>query len=144
MAAPSRAKALFPVVANPGATWGSQPIFHATPEQIAEAERYGGYQVLDAYPLSDLSHGQPIDLLHIDIQGGETDFVKANSDDLDRYVRRVLIGTHSRVIEGDIMRHMLDRGWLLEMERPCIFGLVDGQPQIQVDGVQGWMNPNPN
>ena len=27
------------------------------------------------------------------------------------------------------------------MDRPCIFGLVDGQPQIQVDGVQGWVNP---
>lgn len=51
-----------------------------------------------------------------------------------------LIGTHSRVIEGDIQRFLLDRGWTLEMGRACIFGLVDGRPQIQVDGVQGWVN----
>lgn len=140
VAAPNRAKALFPVVANPGATWGSEPIFEATLEQISEAKRIGNYQILDTYPLSDLSHGLPIDLLHIDIQGGETDFVKANFADIDQYVRRMLIGTHSRIIEGDILRFMIDRGWRLEIERPCIFGLVDGRPQIQVDGVQGWVN----
>ncbi|MGB3865113.1 MAG: class I SAM-dependent methyltransferase [Xanthobacteraceae bacterium] len=140
VAAPNRAEALFPIVANSGATWGSEPIFEATPEQISKAKRSSNYQVLDTYPLSDLSHGRPIDLLHIDIQGGETDFVKANFADIDQYVRRMLIGTHSRIIEGDILRFMIDRGWRLEIERPCIFGLVDGRPQIQVDGVQGWVN----
>lgn len=66
--------------------------------------------------------------------------MKANFDEINRYVRRTLIGTHSRVIEGDIMRFMLDQGWKLEMERPCIFGLADGRPYIQVDGMQGWLN----
>lgn len=66
--------------------------------------------------------------------------MKANFADIDQYVRRMLIGTHSRIIEGDILRFMIDRGWRLEIERPCIFGLVDGRPQIQVDGVQGWVN----
>jgi hypothetical protein len=140
VAAPTRSKALFPVVENPGATWGSEPIFDATPEQIRKAERSGGYQTLEAYPLADLARGEPVDLLHIDIQGGETDFVKSNFEDIDRHVSRMLIGTHSRVIEGDLMRFLLDKGWVLEMERPCIFGLNDGRPQIQVDGVQGWLN----
>ncbi len=139
VAAPKRSKALFPV-AEPGKTWGSEPIFDATSQQIAEAELTGRYRVLEAYPLAELAGGSPIDLLHVDIQGGETDFMKANFDEINRYVRRTLIGTHSRVIEGDIMRFMLDRGWKLEMERPCIFGLADGRPYIQVDGVQGWLN----
>jgi hypothetical protein len=140
VAAPTRSQALFPVVDNPGATWGSEPIFNATPEQIQKAKRTGGYQVLEAYPLADLARGQPIDLLHIDIQGGETDFVKSNFEDIDRHVSRMLIGTHSRMIEGDLMRFLLDKGWTLEMERPCIFDLTDGKPQIRVDGVQGWVH----
>ncbi len=141
VAAPRRSKALFPVVANSGAVWGSTPVFDATATQISEALRNGSYQVLDAFPLADLSGGKPIDLLHVDIQGGETDFVKANFIDIDRHVRRMLVGTHSRIIEGDLMRFLLESGWTIEMDRPCIFGLVDGQPQIQVDGVQGWVNP---
>ncbi len=140
VAAPKRAKALFPLVDNPAVVWGSEPIFAATPEQMRKAERKGGYQILDAYPLSDLSRGQRIDLLHIDIQGGEADFVKANFDDIDSYVSRMLIGTQPRVIEGDIIQFMLDKGWELEMDRPCIFQLVDGRPLIAVDGVQGWTN----
>ena len=141
VAAPRRSKALFPVVANSGEVWGSAPVFDASELQISKARRLGGYQVLEAWPLADLSGGKPIDLLHIDIQGGETDFVKANFADIERHVRRMLIGTHSRIIEGDLMRILLDGGWAVEMDRACILGLVDGQPQIQVDGVQGWVNP---
>jgi hypothetical protein len=141
VAAPRRSKALFPVVVNSGANWGSAPIFDATETQINEARRSGGHQVLDAWPLSDLSGGKPVDLLHVDIQGGETDFVKANFADIDRHVRRMLIGTHSRIIEGSLMSFLLNEGWSVEIERPCIFTIVDGQPQIHVDGVQGWVNP---
>ena len=141
VAAPRRSKALFPVVANSGANWGSAPIFDATETQISEARRTGGHQVLDAWPLADLSGGEPVDLLHVDIQGGETDFVKANFTDIDCHVRRMLIGTHSRIIEGNLMSFLLDEGWSVEIERPCIFAIVDGQPQIRVDGVQGWVNP---
>lgn len=139
VAAPTRSKALFPTADRPGESWGLEPIFDATPEQVSEARRSGKYQVLEAYPLADLAGDQPVDLLHIDIQGGETDFVTANFADIDRYVQRMLIGTHSRVIEGDLQRFLLDKGWGLEMERPCIFGLVNGAPQIHVDGVQGWV-----
>lgn len=141
VAAPKRSKALFPVADNPGATWGSEPIFDASEELAAEASRTGHYQVLDALPLSDISKNRPIDLLHIDIQGGEADFIRENFEDIDRLVRHVLVGTHSRVIEGEIISHMIDHRWMLEIERPCIFGIEEGWPTIQVDGVQGWRNP---
>ncbi len=141
VAAPRRSKALFPVVANSGLTWGSEPIFDASEEQVAKAHRSGRYQVLDALPLSDISGNRPIDLLHIDIQGSEADFIRQNFDDIGRLVRHVLIGTHSRVIEGEIISHMLDNRWVLEIERPCIFAVDKGQPSIRVDGVQGWRNP---
>ncbi|NDV87917.1 hypothetical protein GTW51_14520 [Aurantimonas aggregata] len=134
---PKRGKALFPVVANPGATWGSAPRFDASEAEIAEATASGDYALL----LDDLARGQPVDLLHVDIQGGETSFLADNFEDIERLVKRVLIGTHSRSIEGDIMRMMLDAGWLLEMERPAILGIAGGVPHVVVDGVQAYFNP---
>lgn len=141
VASPRRGKALFPVVEKAGANWNSEPVFNATTAQISKAKRTGNYQILQCYTLSDLAAGKPVDLLHIDIQGGEAVFVRENFKDINAHTRRMLIGTHSRVIEGDIMEFMLAEGWILEMERPCIFGLANGHPQIMVDGVQGWLNP---
>lgn len=141
IAAPKPGKALFPVVANPGATWGSAPRFDASEAEIAEATASGGYALLDAMTLDELAKGQPVDLLHVDIQGGETAFLADNFHDIKRLVRRVVFGTHSRSIEGDIMRMMLDDGWRLEMERPAILGIADGVPHVVVDGVQAYGNP---
>lgn len=141
IAAAQNGKALFPVVENSGATWGSEPVLDASAAQIAEAEKTGGYAVLDTFPISEIADGRPVDLLHIDIQGGEADFVKSSMDDLLKYVRYVVIGTHSRAIEGRLMESMLSAGWYLEMERAAIIGIADGRPAVTVDGVQGWRNP---
>ncbi|TPL22883.1 MULTISPECIES: FkbM family methyltransferase [unclassified Mesorhizobium] len=140
VAAPEKGEALFPVVENAGASWGSEPILNATAAQIKEASASGQYQRLDAFPLADIVSGEPVDLLHIDIQGGEADFVEAAISDLNKFVRYIVIGTHSRQIEGRIMSTFLNEGWKLEIERPAIIGLVDGRPRISVDGVQGWRN----
>lgn len=142
IAAPQDGYALFPVVKNAGATWGSEPVINATPEQRAEAVQAGGHIELPAYSLSSLANDEPVDLLHIDIQGGEADFVASALSDLNKLVRYIVIGTHSRQIEGRILETLLAAGWQLEMERPAIVGIVDGRPAIQVDGVQGWRNPN--
>jgi FkbM family methyltransferase len=141
IAAPQDGHALFPVVENAGATWGSEPVINATPEQRSEAVQTGGYIELPAYSLSRLTENEPVDLLHIDIQGGEADFVASALSDLNKLVRYIVIGTHSRQIEGRILEILLTAGWHLEMERPAIVGIVDGRPVIQVDGVQGWRNP---
>lgn len=140
VAAPEKGVALFPVVENAGASWGSEPILNATAAQIREATASGHYQQISAFPLSEIVRGEPVDLLHIDIQGGEADFVDAAVADLNRFVRYIVIGTHSRQIEGRIMGTLLSQGWKIEMERPAIIGLPDGRPQILVDGVQGWRN----
>ncbi|MEZ2331796.1 FkbM family methyltransferase [Mesorhizobium sp. RCC_202] len=143
VAAPEKGVALFPVVENAGASWGSEPILNATSIQIKEASASGHYQQLEAFPLSEIVENKPVDLLHIDIQGGEADFIDAAIADLNRFVRYIVIGTHSRQIEGRIMSTLLSQGWKLEMERPAIINLADGQPQIRVDGVQGWRNAGP-
>ena len=55
--------------------------------------------------------------------------------------RDILIGTHSREIEGRLFEYLLGAGWLLEMERPALLTLHAGAPIVTVDGVQGWRNP---
>jgi len=141
VAAPHRGTALFPVVENAGASWGSEPLLNASDLQIREAMATGQYQMLPALSLDQITNGEPIDLLHIDIQGGEADYIDAAIKDLNRYVQYIVIGTHSRQIEGRLMSTLLSHGWKLEIERPAIIVLVDGKPHISVDGVQGWRSP---
>jgi hypothetical protein len=144
IAGPTRSKALFPNSDFSGRQWGLKPIFGATEKELNFARKTGSHQVLETYPLSELSQGNNINLLHIDIQGGETDFVRASFTEINTYVHRMLIGTHSRAIEGDLQRFMLDKGWLLEMDRGVLVEIIDGKPETRVDGIQGWLNPKFN
>ena len=145
IASPRRGKALFPIAEDSGAAWGSEPIFDAPEEKMKEAEKSGRYRVLEAIPIDDLVSDQPIDLLHIDIQGGEVDFVKENLPVINRLVRYLVIGTHSRQIEGALMTILREAGWTLEIERPAILSplsnFTDGPVTASVDGVQGWRAP---
>ncbi|UPG71986.1 hypothetical protein MVG78_15840 [Roseomonas gilardii subsp. gilardii] len=53
----------------------------------------------------------------------------------------LVLGTHSRQIEGEIFGMKLAAGgWMLEMERPAILHLHERGPHVTVDGVQGWRN----
>ena len=80
-------------------------------------------------------------MLHIDIQGGEADLIAGSIAMIQEKVAYMLVGTHSRQIEGQIFDTMLDAGWILEIERPAILSLGAQQPIVTVDGVQGWRNP---
>lgn len=141
VAGPRPGKAIFPAPERGTAHWGGAPEFYPSAARLAAAAQDPALQVLDCRTLDEMTGGGVIDLLHIDIQGGETSYVAGNADAMSRLVRRVLIGTHSRVIEGDLFRHFLDRGWRLEMERPALAPPKGGQPVIHVDGVQLWANP---
>ena len=132
--------ALFPSFKS-GYDWGSQPLFDTSEDDQAAAIALGTHELASIYRLSDIYSEGIADLLHIDIQGSEAEFIESNIDHIEANVRRMLVGTHSRVIEGNIMSFLLDRGWSLEIERPCIFGLESTQPVILVDGVQGWFSP---
>ena len=139
---PRPGHALFPRQDVPGASWGLMPIFEATPAQIADAKAAGSHAVLPTLTLGSLVDGdEKLDLVHLDIQGGEVDFIESCIDDLDRLVSYVVVGTHSRAIEGRIISVLLAHGWVLEIERPAIFGM-DGSGTLttHVDGVQGWRN----
>lgn len=52
----------------------------------------------------------------------------------------LLIGTHSRHIEGRLFETLLRAGWQLEIERPALLSVGLENPVVTVDGVQGWRN----
>lgn len=142
VAAANSGFALFPRQTTAGESWGLEPTFNATPEQRAEALRTGRFQEIPMLSLAEVIGERPrIDLLHIDIQGGEADLVRDCLELLTAKVAYIVIGTHSREIEGRIFETFAKTGWQLEIERPAIFAIVEGKPSIRVDGVQGWRNP---
>jgi len=60
---------------------------------------------------------------------------------LTRSVAYLVIGTHSRAIEGRLFETLGAAGWRLEMERPAILAFGAKGPEVVTDGVQGWRNP---
>lgn len=84
------------------------------------------------------------DLVHVDIQGHEGDVCRAGIDEMSRRVRRVVIGTHSRIQDGIVMEAFHQAGWRLENEKPTISRWNEAAPTPEgmavVDGVQVWQN----
>lgn len=142
VAAPKNGIALFPISSNPGEDWSAEPIFFPNAETLSQIRDAGQHKELQCFTLKELAHDNPIDLLHIDIQGAEMDFVEGNFDDISRLVKRIFIGTHSRFLEGSLQQFFLDRGWALEMDRPAICEIVAGKPDIRIDGALLFRHPS--
>lgn len=95
--------------------------------------------ILDA---SQIPSTALIDLIDMDIQGAEAEFVEANIDILCSRVRRMHIGTHSREIEKKLRRIFRRRKWESVWDFPCLSTTATPYGKISfVDGVQGWVNP---
>lgn len=143
IAAADEGVALFPRVDEAGVDWGLEPVFDATEEQRAEAVAKGSHEELPMVSMKRaIGDHERIDLLHVDIQGGEADLIAGCLPLLEEKVAYLMIGTHSKQIEGDLFSTLLGSGdWLLEIERPAILALThDHGPVVRVDGVQGWRN----
>jgi len=134
--------ALFPRQERAGTSWGLEPLFNADAETRAKALTAGSHDELPMVPLSKLIDEErpELDLLHIDIQGGEADLVHDSLDFINHHVRYMVIATHSREIEGRLFTDLIAAGWHLEIERPAILDL-DPAPTVVIDGAQGWRNP---
>jgi hypothetical protein len=141
IAAADAGTALFPVQQRSGKEWGLEPVFGVTEEEQERAVRSGRFEALPMISLQNVIGERPrLDLLHIDIQGGEADLVDGCRPLLAERVAYLLIGTHSREIEGRLFTTLLADGWRLEIERPAILALNPTGPSTTVDGVQGWRN----
>jgi hypothetical protein len=140
IAAGSTGAALFPRRAAWGAEWGMEPVFDATDTQRASALAIGSHDELRMITLEELlGDRERLDLVHVDIQGGEADLVESSHEVLDERVAYLVVGTHSREIEGRLFTALLGDRWQLEVERPAILALGE-RPATTVDGVQGWRN----
>jgi FkbM family methyltransferase len=138
IAAASSGTALFPQENRDGHGWGAQPIFGVTDAERDAAVESGKYDALKMFSLAEVAAPHKrIDLLHVDIQGGEADLVAGSLATLQEKVHYLVIGTHSRVLEGRLFDTLLGAGWKLEIERPGLLYLNDASPVMHVDGVQG-------
>lgn len=132
----------FPVLPDPGSDWGARAV---AADAVAERD-YRGLQLKHrAVPCIGLGslveRHDRIDLVHCDIQGGETEAIPAAADILTDRVRRMVIGTHSRTAEGAVVEALARRGWVLQIEQPCQFGVEKGREAVFMDGCQLWVNP---
>lgn len=132
---------------DPRNDWGTRPVR----EGDASDDDYNGGRINDFMDVNILAGGdllsrEPIwDMLHIDIQGWESEVCTAARGIIDERVRWVIIGTHSRPVEAELLVDFHTRGWVLEHEKPCRFNFSldkkDFASMITADGVQVWRNP---
>jgi FkbM family methyltransferase len=139
--AAKRGKSFFPISGHHANEWGSQAVFFPDEERATALRAAGQHLELDCFTLAEVCAEKVTDLLHIDIQGAELDFVRGSLTDMNRLVKRCLVGTHSRELDGALFGEFLQLGWRLEMERPTVHGIQNGYPQVLIDGVQLWRNP---
>ncbi|AYN94511.1 hypothetical protein EAW52_11405 [Pseudomonas sp. LTJR-52] len=133
--------ALFPKQETSGVSWGGEPIFDKNEIDAKKLVATGKYEILPQKSLEiEARHLDRIDLLHIDIQGGELNLITKSMNFLNKKVAYIMVGTHSRQIEGGLFEQFVNHGWTLEIERPAILH-VGNNPNVLVDGVQGWRNP---
>jgi hypothetical protein len=84
------------------------------------------------------------DLIHIDIQGDEHDICNSCIEDLNDRVHWIVVGTHSRKIDGDMLQLLTRAQWELEHEQPTTFQFRRNTPleaMTTMDGTQVWRNP---
>jgi FkbM family methyltransferase len=84
-------------------------------------------------------------LVHIDVQGHEFAICESAIVVLNERVDWVIIGSHSRLIEGQLIELFASHGWHLEHEKPCRFDFRPHPPSLEAmttqDGTQVWRNP---
>jgi FkbM family methyltransferase len=143
--------ARWPRIADPANAGGARPVREAegTLDQGDEAYMRGAmddFIDVDIVPLADLLAREPVwDLVHIDVQGWEATLCAGCVEPLNTRARWLVIGTHSRAIDGRVIEILHGAGWVLENEKPTRFVFDAAQSSLElmtdVDGVQVWRNP---
>ena len=106
------------------------------------ATQHGELEEIPCLSLATLlADKERVDLIHIDIQGHEEAVIRGGIDALNAKARRIVVGTHSRAIEGHLFDLFHAQGWVCESEVPCVLKpLMDGTRVLWVDGEQVWRN----
>ncbi|PND24968.1 FkbM family methyltransferase [Sinorhizobium sp. M4_45] len=131
----------FPKVTDYGQNGGQ--VVEGEPE-VDYVGRAVEYEEVTAITLTDVIKDDVFDLLHVDIQGVEAAVLASAIELLSSKVRRVFVGTHSRLIEGRLLELFAANGWALVRERPTKFQYFADRPDItgwtSRDGGQYWIN----
>jgi hypothetical protein len=116
-----------------------EPILDPSPDQVSQAGTSGTHDAVQIVGLGRLFDDEKrIDLLHVDIQGGELALLESAVTLLNERAAYIVVGTHSREIEGSLFSLLLGQGWFLEIERPAFLSLDNSaRPSVTVDGMQG-------
>jgi FkbM family methyltransferase len=164
--------AKFPVVANPAAAYGGEATFAAPsliarprglrarikaalPAGVrsrlrailrrgaASSPYTGQTERVPCFSLATILHPfREVDLVHIDIQGAEYDVLASARRVLKEKVKRVVIGTHGRLIEHHLLEELASQSWILESEVSCVYVQQGMKMNLFVDGCQTWRNPD--
>lgn len=139
--------ARWPIITDPQNAGGARPVR----DGVASDEEY---MLLEGRPTREveiialaelLRRRTRWDLVHIDIQGWEFEICEAFSKELTERVAWMVIGTHSRKIEGDLLQLLHQHGWICENEKPSRFVFDQSRKNLAmmtiVDGAQVWHNP---
>jgi len=152
--------AQFPVLTDPSGNWGAAAV-HAdrTGSPLSRLVR-NARRTLRALARGVLGMGRPslervpcyslatllrpyttVDLVHVDIQGDEYKVLAGARGHLEKKVKRIVVGTHSREIEQHLHEEMTGRDWVLEGHEHCKFHREGTTEVLFRDGCQVWRNP---
>lgn len=146
-----RGIARWPKIADAANDWGSRParMQEGVPD-LHDASYLGAliddFIEVDIVPATEILEQETRwDLVHIDVQGWERLICENAIEQLNHRVARLIVGTHSRKLDGDLIELFHREGWILEHEKPSRFTFVPGvrvlEGMNQVDGTQVWRNP---
>jgi FkbM family methyltransferase len=130
----------FEVSSRPDVDWGARLMDGPQPTGLPRLADVPTIRV-PAMSLATIARDLgPVDLLHVDIQGSEVPVLQAAERVLREQVRRLLVGTHGRDIEAQLIEWLVPRGFHLQDEQPCRYRLGAGAPVLVEDGAQFWLN----
>ncbi len=146
-----RGRARWPKIADAANDWGSRPARvdeHGTNAQDASylGALLNEFIEVDVIPAREILELEARwDLVHIDVQGWERLICEDALTQLNERVAYLVVGTHSRKLDGDLVDLFHRQGWMLEHEKPSRFTFVPGvavlESMNEADGTQVWRNP---
>jgi FkbM family methyltransferase len=147
-----RGRARWPKIGDLANGAGARPVRdYGSGVDVADAAYMAGalhdFIEVDILPLAELLEEQPEwDLVHLDVQGWEAALCAGCAEALTGRVRWMVVGTHSRVIDGEVIVAMRRAGWVLENEKPTRFTFDPSKASLELmtemDGIQIWRNPS--
>ncbi|MBM0203770.1 FkbM family methyltransferase [Micromonospora sp. STR1s_5] len=143
--------ARWPRIMDPANAGGARPVREEGASLDADDAAYMSgalheYVEVEIVPLARLLAQEPIwDLVHVDVQGWEAKLCAGCIEPLNSQARWLVIGTHSRVLDGQVIETLHKAGWVLENEKPTRFKFDPEKPSLdsmaEIDGAQVWRNP---